>query len=187
MRKFEAKWLEEKECMARVEEAWAVATDSGGGCLMEVQNKVLLDLLEWDRTVLGELEKRIKKVKGELEKCRRRSISQEQVNREHIVRYKLERLQDQLHVYWKQRAHIAWLTKGDWNTQFFHAQASERRRNYLKKLVDDGGGVVEERHLKGFVANQYQQLFLSSAGVHSSSHIDEVLGLRPRASDAGDE
>lgn len=90
----------------------------------------------------------IKKARNELEKCRRKSISQEQVNREHIFRYKLGRLQDQLHVHWKQGAHIAWLTKGDRNTKFFHAQASERRRkNFVKKLEEDGGGTVEGKNI----------------------------------------
>jgi len=47
----------------------------------------------------GELEKRVKNSRRELERCRRRGISQDIVNREHILRFKLERLEDQLHVY----------------------------------------------------------------------------------------
>jgi hypothetical protein len=146
--------------------------EGGNTTLVEVQRKVLEELWDWDRNVLGELEKRISKAKRELEKCRRRSISQDQVNREHILRYKLERLQDQQHVYWKQRAHTAWLTKGDRNTKYFHAYASERRRkNYVRRLKEDGGGVVEGRRLKNYIANQYQNLFLSCAG----GHVDEVI------------
>jgi hypothetical protein len=85
-------------------------------------------------------------------------------------------LQDQLHVHWKQGAHIAWLTKGDRNTKFFHAQASERRRkNFVKKLEEDGGGTVEGKHLISFTTNQYQQLFLSFVGPESDACIVEVL------------
>ena len=164
-RKFEARWLEEEECSAGVEEAWCQVLGEGEADMMEFQRKLLSELWSWDKEVLGELERRIKNAKRELERCRRRSISQEQVNREHILRYKLERLQDQLHVYWKQRAHTAWLTKGDRNTKFFHAYASERkRRNYIKKLKDDAGGEVQERHLRQFISNQYQSHFLSHAG-----------------------
>jgi hypothetical protein len=67
------------------------------------------------------------------------------VNREHALRFKLEQLEEQQHIYWKQRAHSTWLVKGDQNTDFFHAYASERRRrNHVKKLKDDGGKVVPE-------------------------------------------
>ncbi|WVZ54295.1 hypothetical protein U9M48_005117 [Paspalum notatum var. saurae] len=143
--------------------------------MLEVQKKVLGDLWKWDKEVLGELERRIKNAKRELERIGRRSISQDQVNREYVLRFKLERLQDQLHVYWKQRAHTAWLTKGDRNTKFFHAYASERRRrNHIKKLKDDSGGEVQGRHLKQFIANQYQNLFLSLAGGHEDFVIDRV-------------
>jgi hypothetical protein len=71
-----------------------------------------------------------------------------------MLRYKLERLLDQQHVYWKQRAHSTWLVKGDHNTKFFHAQASERKKkNTINKLKEEEGGEVTGKLLKTFIAN----------------------------------
>ena len=68
------------------------------------------------------------------------------------------------------------MTQGDRNTKFFHAQASERKKkNHIEKLVDDGGGVVAGKDLKSFIANQFQHLFLSSAG----NQMEEVLRCVP--------
>ena len=47
-------------------------------CVMDIQGEVLEELWVWDKDVLGELERRIKKVKKDLESWRRRCISQEQ-------------------------------------------------------------------------------------------------------------
>jgi hypothetical protein len=77
-----------------------------------------------------------------------------------LLRYKLERLQDQLNVHRKQRAHIAWLLKGDWNTKFFHAYTSKwKMKNTIKNLKDEGGGVVAGERLRNFIANHYQNIF----------------------------
>jgi hypothetical protein len=92
LRYFEARWLEEEDCATKVEEAWSSALLDGTTTLLELKSQVLGELWEWDRLVLGELEKRVKNARSELERCRRWGISQENVNREHVLRYKLERL-----------------------------------------------------------------------------------------------
>jgi len=178
--KFEARWLEEEDCETKVVETWRGAMEEGCDCIMAIPKKVLGVLKEWDKNVLGELEKRIKKVRRELEMWRRQGISQESVNRQHILRYKLERLQDQQNVYWKQRAHNTWLLKGDRNTGFFHAFASKRRRkNHVTKLMDDNGNFMAGEQLKNFITNQYQSLFMS----HAYSSFDEVMNcVHPRVS-----
>jgi hypothetical protein len=51
---------------------------------------------------LGDLERRVKKVKKELEECRQSEIGREQVAREEVLRYKLERLEEQVDIFWKQ-------------------------------------------------------------------------------------
>lgn len=48
MQKFEARWLEEEECQARVEEAWENALEGGQTRLMEIQSRVLKELWAWD-------------------------------------------------------------------------------------------------------------------------------------------
>jgi len=43
----------------------------------------------------------VKKVKKELEANRRRAIDRDQVAREEILRYKLEKLEEQIDIYWR--------------------------------------------------------------------------------------
>jgi hypothetical protein len=52
---------------------------------MDAVKGVAASLKDWSGNVLGDLEKRVKKVKGELEKCRRRNISRDQVAMEEGV------------------------------------------------------------------------------------------------------
>lgn len=70
LRKFEAWWLEEEECATKVEETWSAALMEGEARMMELQGWVLRELWEWDRTVLGVLEKMVKNARRELERCR---------------------------------------------------------------------------------------------------------------------
>ena len=54
---------------------------------------------------------------------------------------------------------------------FFHVFASkQRRKNWVRKLKDENGDVVDGEQLKNFIANQYQNFFTSCIG-----QIDEVL------------
>ena len=41
------------------------------------------------------------------------------LEKEAILCFKVDRIEEQIDVYWKQRAHANWLSKGDRNTSFF--------------------------------------------------------------------
>ena len=111
------------------------AFDQGMGSVGVAIRRIGENLRRWDREVLGELKGRIKRAKKELERCRRSKVDQYQVSQEHLLKYKLHRLEDQHNLYWQQRAHANRLKKGEQNTSFFHAHASERRSiNVITKL-----------------------------------------------------
>jgi hypothetical protein len=142
---FEASWVEEDECATIVENAWRTSMvargDDVGGAVLNVAR----ELGEWGRNVLGGLEKNIKKTRKALEECRRRVVSCESVHSEEILKFKLEKLEEKRNLYWRQRAKVHWLEKGDRNTRFFHQYASEwKRRSHINKLVKDDGVLVEE-------------------------------------------
>lgn len=151
--RFEAKWLEE-ECETIVQNAWSTAVLQGRNKISERLRNVSHDLKDWNHNILGNLEKRIKQIKTELEGVRRGDITQEKVSRELFLREKLDCLEHQRDMFWKQRAHVKWLQSGDRNTAFFHAFASERKkRNTIKKLKNDEGNCVEgEEQLKEHIA-----------------------------------
>lgn len=134
---------------------------------------VLQELIDWSKNILGDLEKRIHQVKKELEAVRMKNIGEDQVRREHLLRFKLSRLEEQLETCWKQRAHIKWMKGGDRNTNFFHAAASERRRkNRIRRLRREDGSVVEkDEDMKEVVTNYFLNLFTSHAG----NRQDELL------------
>ena len=172
-KRFEARWLLEEDCEQLVTEAWEDATRKGNGRVMERLKCVSRSLDKWSREVLGDLQKRIKKLRAELEESRTGDLSEAAVRKEQVLRFKLGRLEEQLDVFWKQRAHVGWLTKGDRNTEYFHGFASTRKRaNRITKLRgDDGVEVEEEEGLKALVSNHFFGLFTPMAG----TNIEEVL------------
>lgn len=151
--KFEARWLQEEGCADLVQKAWLEAFQIGASNVQMGLKDVATVLTDWNQNVLGDLEKRIKKVKKELAACLRANISDAMVQREQVLRYRLGKLEEQKDMYWKQRAHVEWLRQGDCNTSFYHAHTSYRRKiNRIKRLQREDGGWVEEDGLGNYIA-----------------------------------
>ena len=76
----------------------------------------------------------------------------------------MDRLEEQIDLYWRQRAHTNWLRFGDRNTTFFHnACSSQRRRNRIGKLQKENEGwAVEELEKQELATNYFPQLFSTS-------------------------
>lgn len=64
---FEAEWVHEENCEAVVSNAWRLSMNTGTGRVADAVRDVAGDLWDWSRNILGDLEKRIKKVKKDLE------------------------------------------------------------------------------------------------------------------------
>jgi hypothetical protein len=124
---------------------------------------VVANLKDWSANVLGDLEKQVRKAKKELERWRK-SISDVLVGREAVWSFKVDRWEEQIDMYWKQRAHVDWLHFGVRNTTYLHnACSTRRRRNRIGRLLrDDGSWVEGEEETKNFISNYFTQLFRSS-------------------------
>lgn len=165
----------EEKCAEVVGDAWKAATEGSEATVLDALRSVAGGLMYWSKNVLSDLEKRVKKVKKELEANRRRAIDRDQVAREEILRNKLEKLEEQVDVYWRQRAHVRWLEQGDRNTAFFHAMCRERTKNMIGKLRrEDGSWAEEEVEKCSFISNFYGSLFRSNGGRASQQLLDAV-------------
>ncbi|KAI5008136.1 hypothetical protein ZWY2020_009184 [Hordeum vulgare] len=94
-RRFEAKWLLEDECETVVNSAWENACNRGETKVMGLLKSVSRELHDWDREVVGDLKKRIKNLKNDLEVCRNQGLTQQNIDREQVLRFKLECLEEQ--------------------------------------------------------------------------------------------
>lgn len=173
--KFEVRWLQKEGCEELVKKAWQDAFGAGAGSVKEGLHDVAGVLVDWNRNVLGDLEKRIKKIKKELEVCRKGGLTERSVQMEQVLRYRLEKLEEQKDTYWKQRAHVESLKQGDRNTKNFHAHASHRRKiNIIRSLQREDGTWVEEKNLRDYVAAQYKELFTSQGVNRLQEIMDKV-------------
>lgn len=126
------------------------------GQVCDAVHNMALDLSDWSRNVLGDLEKRIKKARQMLEACRWGPISDSSTSRLELLKFKLERLEEQKNLYWWQKAIVHWLENGDRNTNFPPQYTSERRRSRVRRIVLDDGRVVEdEKEMLRLVSNFY--------------------------------
>lgn len=88
--------MKEEQCGPIVENAWRCCVDGRNGSLKEVVGVVASELWgNWSKDILGDLEKRTKRVKQELEVCWKGPINNANVRKEHLLRYKLEKMEEQ--------------------------------------------------------------------------------------------
>jgi hypothetical protein len=169
-----------------VNNAWEAAGARGEEKVMEKICVVSKELASWSREVIGDLQKRIKMLKTELEECRKGVVTDVSLRKEQVLRYRLERVEEQWDTHWKQRAHVTWLQHGDRNTTYFHSVASERKKqNTIKKLRREGGLVVEgEENLQALVTNYFSGLFTPMAGTNPAQVLPHI---QPRVTDQMNE
>ena len=99
--RFEAGWVQEEQCTSIVDNAWKLTMNARVGSVVDAVCEVGAELWDWSRNILGDLEKRIKRAKKNLEECRRMTINGRNIAREEILRYKLEKLEAQKELYWR--------------------------------------------------------------------------------------
>lgn len=96
---FEAGWIHEEDCEVLVGNAWRLTMEVRDGKIADALKEVAGELLDWGRNTLGELEKCIKFMKKSLEECRRHDATWDSVTREEILRYWLDKLENQRELY----------------------------------------------------------------------------------------
>ena len=88
------------------------------------------------------------------------------------LRREINNLLDDEELYWGQRSKAHWLRKGDKNTKFFHAQASERRKqNTISGLWNNNGVWSDENESLVQVATSYFEALYTTSNL---SNIEET-------------
>jgi hypothetical protein len=99
-----------------------------------------------------------------------RDLSIEEWNFRDIMQQKVAELLNIQKIYWKQRASIKWITKGDICSCFFHAHATvKHKRNTIASLTDENGIIHPEHDHK---SNLLWDAFKSRLGSSNFLGID---------------
>jgi hypothetical protein len=144
-----------------------------------------MSLHEWDRKELKGPKKRIEKLKKELEQLKKGMMSPESRGRQKEIQVLIENLLEQEEIHWLQRGRANWLLHGDRNTSFFHnAAIARKKRNQLRRLLDDTGVWKEGEQLKSHVVDYFSQLFTAE----DTDQVQEVIdAVHPRVTPAMNE
>ena len=122
---------------------------------------------EWDRSILKAPHRRLKELKAELELLRSGPLTDEAGDRQRILLMEIEENLEKEEIYWVQRSRANWIKFGDRNTNFFHNFASARKkRNYIKRLLDDSGVWRENNEaMRSLITEYFQHLFSAEVNV----------------------
>jgi hypothetical protein len=138
-------WLLHEDFMNQVSIGWHFDFHhSDAAKMITAKFKNLRKVLnEWKRT-LSNLKQNITNVKLTLDLINFmedfRDLSLAEWNFRVLLEEKLISLLQQQNIYWKQRGAVKWVTLGDANTKFFHANAIVKyRRNLITQLINDQG------------------------------------------------
>lgn len=103
-------------------------------------------------------------------------LTDESADRQRTLLIQIEEQLEREEIYWVQRSRANWLKFGDTNTNFFNNFASARKkRNHIRRLMDDGGNWVEDNEsMRTLISCYFQHLFSSEVAVPDASVLNKV-------------
>ena len=127
--RFEARWLQEDGCEDIIRRVSERSYQGGGSGVTRGLQSVAKNISVWSREVVGELDGRIKKARGDLERCMKAPVSEGKIREEARLRAELEGLKEKKYTQLKQRAHMWWLRGGNKNIKYLQSVASARKKS----------------------------------------------------------
>ncbi|GJU09942.1 reverse transcriptase [Tanacetum coccineum] len=133
--RFEHMWLRDSRLRGVIEDAWMSGVREGlGSDPAALLHSCAEKLTEWNVTTFGHVQRSIRAKVKRLEKLQKQP-RYDSHREQQDLQNEIKELYAREEIMWRQRSRIQWLKEGDKNTQFFHAQATSRRkRNNLLKL-----------------------------------------------------
>jgi hypothetical protein len=131
----------------------------------KIVRKVLKD---WQRS-LSKIDKTVRDIKLLIEFIdnieEHQDLFIEEWNFRDIMQQKVAELLNIQKIYWKQRASIKWITKGDICSRFFHAHATvKHRRNSIASLTDENGIIhFEHDHKSNLLWEAFKSRLVSES------------------------
>ena len=167
---FEAHWVKREDCKSIIEASWGFGVDlSTPKGIAENLRICAADLSRWNSAVYGQIPKKIHDKRNRLNALAMHEKDEDlslEINR---LRGELNDLLDDEEMYWGQKEKAHWLKEGDKNTKFFHAQASERRKqNTIVGIWDEQGRWCDDEESIAQAAISYFD------NIYSSSHPSRI-------------
>ena len=123
-----------------------------------------VSLLNWCKTQVRVTPCLIATKKARLEQLENLPMDEYRSNEVNDLRREVNMLTEKEEIFWRQRSHVSWLSKGDRNTKFYHAYASQRKRaNQINGLRDENDVMQSDQLvISNIVVEYFHQLFNSS-------------------------
>lgn len=177
--RYEAMWEREGTLQPTVEENWnSVKTATN---LREVQEKLCTMhqcLSRWSSYKIGSITRQTNKLRQRLEVLMNKTPNLQTDKEIKKVAEELDELLLREEIMWRQRSRSTYLREGDRNIDWFHRQATWRRKtNTISKLRNNKGQWIEEKgELNRMATNFFKELFTEDKIINPS----ELLGLFAR-------
>jgi hypothetical protein len=127
--------------------------------------------------VLRRTKNSLRKTQRELENVVRQTLSPENLARQRELSEEIGKLLEMEEIQWAQRSRVNWLQYGDRNTNYFHNAASTRRKkNRIKKLLDDNGIPAEgTAYLNPLISDYFAGLFATEVDEPDPGLLSKVI------------
>uniref|UniRef100_A0A8R7V269 Reverse transcriptase domain-containing protein n=1 Tax=Triticum urartu TaxID=4572 RepID=A0A8R7V269_TRIUA len=174
--RYEALWEREESLQSTIEESWNSSRPATS--LQDIQEKLRImqqRLGKWSSEKIGSITQQTSKLRNQLRTLMHRPACAANDTEIRKVTKELDELLLREEILWRQRSRATYLREGDRNTEWFHRQATWRRKqNSITKLMNEKGEWIEQkRDLHKMATIFFKVLYAEDKNVKPQ----EILGL----------